>query len=53
MSEDAFLLSIIVSDVTFPSIKIRVVNRIKFHFPVGECYNRIDYRIDNIAKIIG
>ena len=32
---------------------IRVVNRIKFHFPVSECYNRVDNRIGNIAKIIG
>ena len=24
---------------------IRVVNRIKFHFPVSECYNRVDNRI--------
>ena len=31
----------------------RVVNRIKFHFPVSECYNRVDNRIGNIAKIIG
>ena len=28
----------------------RVVNRIKFHFPVSECYNRVDSRIGNIAK---
>ena len=52
MLEDAYLLSIIVSDVTFSSIRIRVVNRIKFHFPVSECYNRVDNRIGNIAKII-
>ena len=31
----------------------RVVNRIKFHFPVSECYNRVDNRIGNIVKIIG
>ena len=36
-----------VSDVT------RVVNRIKFHFPVSECYDRVDNRIGNIGKIIG
>ena len=31
----------------------RAFNRIKFHFPVSECYNRVDNRIGNIAKIIG
>ena len=35
------------------SVRNRVVNRIKFHFPVSECYNRVDNRIGNIAKIIG
>ena len=34
-------------------IMTRVVNRIKFHFPVSECYKRVDNRIGNIAKIIG
>ena len=31
----------------------RVVNRIFFHFPVSEGYNRVDNRIANIVKIIG
>ena len=35
------------------SISTRAFNRIKFHFPVSECYNRVDNRIGNIAKIIG
>ena len=39
--------------LTFVGIGSRVVNRIKFHFPVIECYNRVDNRIGNIAKIIG
>ena len=36
-----------------PRVCTRAFNRIKFHFPVSECYNRVDNRIGNIAKIIG
>ena len=31
----------------------RASNRIFFHFPVSEGYNRVDNRIANIVKIIG
>ena len=34
-------------------VRPRVVNRIKFHFPVSQCHNRVDNRIGNNAKIIG
>ena len=34
-------------------VQNRVVNRIFFHFPVSEGYNRVDNRIANIVKIIG
>ena len=37
----------------FSNVRVRVVNRIKFHFPVSECYNKVDNRIGTIAKIIG
>ena len=42
-----------ITNVRFKGVKIRAFNRIKFHFPVSECYNRVDNRIGNIAKIIG
>ena len=32
---------------------IRVVDRIKFHFPVSECYNKVYNKIDNVDQIIG
>ena len=35
------------------TVGLRVVNRIKFHFPVSECYNRVNNIMGNIAKILG
>ena len=34
-------------------VQIRASNRITFHFPVSEGYNKVDNRIANIVKIIG
>ena len=34
-------------------VKIRVFNRIIFHFPVSEGHNQVDNRIAKVAKIIG
>ena len=45
--------SFVVTAVTTNLVVTRASNRIFFHFPVSEGYNRVDNRIANIVKIIG
>ena len=47
--KEKFALNVILGST---SISMRASNRIFFHFPVSEGYNRVDNRIANIVKII-